>query len=76
MNELQNAGAIFVLPSQLNGAEYLSFDTIVSSIDEYNGDPTGGPAANSLSTRCWSVYLDNAANQEQRVEELMPWNTF
>jgi len=39
----ENAGAFFVLPSQLNGAEYPSDKTIVNHIDEYKFDKTGGP---------------------------------
>ena len=38
-----NADAIFVLPSQLNGAEYPGLNSIITDMDKYNSDPTGGP---------------------------------
>lgn len=46
MTEIQrkeNAGALFVLPSQLNGAEYPSHTHVVKEVEEYKRDNTGGP---------------------------------
>ncbi|CAE8675685.1 unnamed protein product, partial [Polarella glacialis] len=46
MAEIQNpdnADAYFVLPSQLNGAEYPSERSIVGQVDDYKSDNTGGP---------------------------------
>lgn len=39
----QNAGALFVLPSQLNGAEYPSHKHVVKSVEDYKSDNTGVP---------------------------------
>ena len=37
----ENAGALFVLPSQLNGAEYPSHTHVVKYVEEYKSDNTG-----------------------------------
>ena len=45
MTEIQkeeNAGALFVLPSQLNGAEYPSHTDVVQAVEEYKRDNSGG----------------------------------
>jgi len=60
-----NSDAFFVLPSQLNGAEYQSFerDAIVEKIDEYQGDNTGGPRGQlAVHPAAGQFVLDNAAN--------------
>jgi len=60
-----NKDAFFVLPSQLNGAEYQSFerDAIVEKIDEYQGDNTGGPRGQlAVHPAAGQFVLDNAAN--------------
>ena len=38
----ENDGALFVLPSQLNGAEYPSHEDIVYDVEDYKYDNTGG----------------------------------
>jgi len=38
-----NNGAIFVLPSQFNGAEYRSPTNAIEDLNNYKSDPTGGP---------------------------------
>mmetsp|Transcript_112326 Transcript_112326/g.198245 ORF Transcript_112326/g.198245 Transcript_112326/m.198245 type:complete len:868 (-) Transcript_112326:66-2669(-) len=60
-----NIGAFFVLPSQLNGAEYQSFETdyIVRAIDDYQWDNTGGPRGQlAVHPAAGQFVLDNAAN--------------
>jgi len=53
----------FVLPSQLNGAEYPSHDTIVENISEYQNDRTGGPIGQlSVHHSIGQFIIDNAAN--------------
>jgi len=60
-----NDNAFFVLPSQLNGAEYQSFekDYIVKDIDDYQWDNTGGPRGQlAVHPAAGQFVLDNAAN--------------
>ena len=38
----ENDGALFVLPSHLNGAEYPSHEDIVYDVEDYKYDNTGG----------------------------------
>ena len=38
-----NGDAIFVLPSQLNGAEYVSISRAITELKKYKEDPTAGP---------------------------------
>merc|ERR550534_619311 len=57
-----NHEAFFVLPSQLNGAEYPSDRSIVTKIDEYCYDNTGGPPGQlSVHPAAGQFILDNAA---------------
>merc|ERR1719321_366103 len=66
MKEIQNPsneGAYFVLPSQLNGAEYPSDTTIITRIDDYKHDNTGGPRGQlAVHPAAGQFVLDNAAN--------------
>jgi len=68
MVEIQNpnnSDAFFVLPSQLNGAEYQSFERnwIVKEIDEYQSDNTGGPRGQlAVHPAAGQFVIDNAAN--------------
>lgn len=66
MREIQdprNADAVFVLPSQLNGAEYPSDTSVVSSVGAYKWDPTGGPRGQlAVHPAMGQFILDNAAN--------------
>jgi len=60
-----NSNAFFVLPSQLNGAEYQSFerDYIVREIDDYQWDNTGGPRGQlAVHPAAGQFVLHNAAN--------------
>ncbi len=60
-----NGNAFFVLPSQLNGAEYQSDQdgSIVKNIEQYASDGTGGPRGQlALHHAVGQFILDNAAN--------------
>lgn len=65
MAEIQqpdNDGAYFVLPSQLNGAEYPSDDVVVEDVDHYRYDHTGGPRGQLAAHPAAAQFvLDNAA---------------
>eukprot|EP00930_Biecheleria_cincta_P025177 TRINITY_DN17955_c0_g1_i1.p1 TRINITY_DN17955_c0_g1~~TRINITY_DN17955_c0_g1_i1.p1 ORF type:complete len:691 (-),score=123.63 TRINITY_DN17955_c0_g1_i1:91-2136(-) len=65
MEEIQkpgNAGAFFVLPSQLNGAEYPAHVMIVDKINKYKHDKTGGPRGQlAVHPAAGQFLLDNAA---------------
>jgi len=57
-----NDGAFFVLPSQLNGAEYPSDSSVVSQINAYKYDHTGGPRGQlAVHHAAGQFMLDNAA---------------
>mmetsp|Transcript_47053 Transcript_47053/g.131180 ORF Transcript_47053/g.131180 Transcript_47053/m.131180 type:complete len:1287 (-) Transcript_47053:215-4075(-) len=66
MKEIQkpsNHGAYFVLPSQLNGAEYPSDSAVVRQLEEYKFDNTGGPRGQlAAHPACGQFMLDNAAH--------------
>lgn len=68
MKEIQNPenqGAVFVLPSQLNGAEYPSDADrdIIAEIEDYKSDNTGGPRGQlAVHPAAGQFMLDNAAN--------------
>ena len=54
---------IFLLPSQLNAAEYQSQDEIVERIQEYINDKTGGPRGQLAGDPAVAQFIiDNAAN--------------
>jgi len=65
MEEIQkpcSAGAFFVLPSQLNGAEYPSDGFVVRAVEEYKADRTGGPRGQLAVHPAGAQFLlDNAA---------------
>eukprot|EP00435_Cladocopium_sp_Y103_P023190 s914_g5.t1 len=73
MREIQNEednyeGALFVLPSQLNGAEYTSYEkqNIVQRVEEYLRDNTGGPRGQLAAHPAAAQFvIDNAANEQQ-----------
>ena len=66
--EIQKAGKrhkIFVLPSQLNAAEYIDDNTIIKDVDDYKTDRTGGPMGQiSADPGVAQFILDNACNEE------------
>ena len=66
MTEIQNPandGALFVLPSQLNGAEYPSHSTVVRNVADYKYDNTGGPRGQlAVHPAAAQFVLDNAAH--------------
>jgi len=68
MKEIQkpeNAGAYFVLPSQLNGAEYPSHTSIIKRIEDYKFDNTGGPRGQlAVHPAAGQFILANAASDE------------
>ena len=54
---------MFVLPSQLNAAEYPSQNTIVKYVHEYLGDGTGGPRGQLGADPAIAQFIiDNASN--------------
>ena len=54
---------VFVLPSQLNGAEYPDPNSIVTELQDYMGDRTGGPAGQLAADPGVAQFIiDNAAN--------------
>jgi hypothetical protein len=54
---------MFLLPSQLNAAEYPNQNTIVTSLSDYFYDSTGGPRAQLTSDPAIAQFiLDNASN--------------
>jgi hypothetical protein len=58
-----NRQKVFVLPSQLNGAEYSSQHDIVTRLQSYMGDRTGGPAGQLAADPGVAQFIiDNAAN--------------
>lgn len=65
MAEIQNPEndrAYFVLPSQLNGAEYPSPSRIVRQINAYKADNTGGPRGQlSVHPAAGQFIIDNAS---------------
>jgi hypothetical protein len=69
--EIENVGnsnAFFVLPSQLNGAEYIHIDTIIKKIADYRNDRTGGPRGQlAVHPAVGQFILDNAANAERPI---------
>lgn len=66
MSEIQkpsSEGAYFVLPSQLNGAEYPSHRNAVSKLEDYKSDNTGGPRGQlAVHPAAGQFVIDNAAN--------------
>lgn len=71
MAEIQNPEnelAYFVLPSQLNGAEFPSHQRIVPDIGDYKFDPTGGPRAQlAVHPAAGQFILDNAATTAREL---------
>ncbi|CAK9026900.1 unnamed protein product [Durusdinium trenchii] len=69
MTEIQkseNEGALFALPSQLNGAEYPSDSSIKRLVVDYKYDNTGGPRGQlACHPAAAQFVLDNAANLER-----------
>ena len=69
MAEIQNPkndAAFFVLPSQLNGAEYPNENHIVEEVEDYKYDNTGGPRGQlAVHPAVAQFVLDNAANDER-----------
>lgn len=70
IKEIQNADntqAYFVLPSQLNGAEYPDYTVVVSNIADYRFDGTGGPRAQlAVHPAVGQFLLDNAAHSKNK----------
>lgn len=59
----ESAGAYFVLPSQLNGAEYPNDNAIVREVEDYIYDNTGGPRGQlAAHPGAAQFVLDNAAS--------------
>lgn len=63
-----NRQKVFVLPSQLNGAEYPSPDFIVGKLQSYMSDRTGGPAGQLAADPGVAQFIiDNAANNDTEL---------
>jgi len=63
-----NHNAYFVLPSQLNGAEYPDYtnDRIIKHLNKYIDDPTGGPRGQlAVHPAVGQFILDTAANNKK-----------
>lgn len=61
----ENNNAFFVLPSQLNGAEYPDYNSIVTKISAYKSDKTGGPRGQlAVHPAVGQFILDNAYNDK------------
>merc|ERR1740121_2394055 len=61
----QSSGAYFVLPSQLNGAEYPTDTVIVRKVEDYVHDNTGGPCGQLAAHPAAAQFiLDNAASSD------------
>jgi len=59
---------VFVLPSQLNGAEYPSQNSIVTELQSYMTDRTGGPAGQLAADPGVAQFIiDNAANTDTEI---------
>ena len=57
---------VFVLPSQLNAAEYPDQFTIVKKVQAYKDDPTGGPRGQLAADPGVAQFiLDNASNEQR-----------
>jgi hypothetical protein len=66
-----NHGAIFVLPSQLNGAEYPS-PKAITDLNKYKGDPTAGPLGQlSFHPVVAQFVMDHAARTDFTSEFLV-----
>eukprot|EP00930_Biecheleria_cincta_P002160 TRINITY_DN103193_c0_g1_i1.p1 TRINITY_DN103193_c0_g1~~TRINITY_DN103193_c0_g1_i1.p1 ORF type:complete len:367 (+),score=67.55 TRINITY_DN103193_c0_g1_i1:66-1166(+) len=69
MAEIQkpsSEGAYFVLPSQLNGAEYPSHHTVVNALQDYMTDNTGGPRGQlAVHPAAGQFVIDNAASDRK-----------
>ena len=63
-----NRQKIFVLPSQLNGAEYPAPNFIVEKLQSYMTDRTGGPAGQLAADPGVAQFIiDNAANNDTEI---------
>lgn len=66
MREIQNPkndGALFVLPSQMNGAEYPHHTAVVAKVSDYRWDRTAGPRGQLAVDPAVSQFLlDNASS--------------
>ena len=61
----QNGDAIFVLPSQLNGAEYPSPTNVITVLNKYKSDPTAGPLGQlSFDPVVAQFVMDHAARTD------------
>merc|ERR1719410_1951714 len=64
----ESEGAVFVLPSQLNGAEYPSESSIVTQLRDYIYDNTGGPRGQlAVHPGAGQFVLDNAASSRNEA---------
>ena len=61
----ENGDAIFVLPSQLNGAEYQSPTNVITDLNGYKFDPTAGPLGQlSFNPVVAQFVMDHAARND------------
>lgn len=66
-----NRQKVFVLPSQLNAAEYPSPNVIVEKLQSYMSDRTGGPAGQLAADPGVAQFIiDNAANRDTEIFDM------
>jgi hypothetical protein len=64
----ENRQKVFVLPSQLNAAEYVDPGDIVTKLQSYMNDRTGGPAGQLAADPGVAQFIiDNAANLDTEI---------
>lgn len=68
LKAMDNRQKVFVLPSQLNAAEYPSPGVIVEKLQSYMSDRTGGPAGQLAADPGVAQFIiDNAANNDTEI---------
>eukprot|EP00971_Amphidinium_carterae_P189292 3757395-Amphidinium_carterae.1 len=68
IQNVENADAFFVLPSQLNGAEYVSYTAPCDLIGHYLWDNTAGPRGQLAIHPAIGQFLLDSASQTERAD--------
>lgn len=64
MQRIQNAGAVFVVPSRFNGTAFADKHTVLRRVDDYRSRPSGGSRAQlALHPGIGQFLLDSAATE-------------
>ena len=70
IQKIENGYAIFVLPSQLNGAEYQSLINAITDLNRYKSDPTAGPLGQlSFNPVVAQFVMDHAARTKTVITD-------